>query len=81
MDSIRVPITTNLSPRSATSNKDEMPANIFYDASKTGATYAVKRPGFTLRTSFSTGSMGIYTYNSVLFIFTNSATAPTQEAV
>lgn len=79
-DPIRLPLAYNLSPRSSTADKDALVSNVFYDKNTKGDVFAVKRPGTLLRTSFATSSMGIFSYSGTLFIFTNSATNPTQEA-
>lgn len=67
-DAIRFPLYAPLLQRDATSEKDALATNIFYDSVES-VTYATKRPGIDTYASGLGQGLGIYFYDDELFIF------------
>lgn len=66
-DPIRVPLLESIEPRLATSDKDAVSTNIFYDKAQNGVVYANKRPGLGANISGSGLASGVYGWKDFLF--------------
>jgi hypothetical protein len=68
---IRIPLIESIEARSASSDKDGMASNIFFDKDSKGTTFATKRPGISILQSGAGLGNGIFSYGINLFVFTD----------
>lgn len=66
-DEIRLPLAMPTEPRAASLDKDSILTNCAIEASKTGTSYVVKRPGLLFGYAGSTTNFGIYYYNGTVY--------------
>lgn len=65
----RLPLYEEAEQRLPTSNKDSLTTNAFYESSKKGQTYVVKRPGITSYITASGQAQGVYHHDGQTFSF------------
>jgi hypothetical protein len=70
---LRLPLLAPLLQRDATSDKDALATNVFYDSVE-DTTYATKRPGIDTLISGLGEAQGIFFYDDTLFAFYDTAT-------
>lgn len=79
MNKLRLILALPLEPRDSLQGKDAIAVNIFIDQDPTGAVYATKRAGYTLKTSSVTATVSkgiIYNTNQNLLYYINDKKVP-----
>lgn len=69
MKTFRQPILEEIGSRLATTDKDGLASNVFFDKNKKGTIYATKRAGLTSYQSANGLAEGIFGWNNTLYMF------------